>query len=105
MIEKEPVNVIRQMIFAVIPILDIYASYKIQKLRLWFLIFWVVGAVVGLIYRELIMSGGYLAQFLNNNSDLIYAIDNSIFIIPFAILQAMVMRRWSKKWNKFFNKS
>ncbi len=52
MVEKEPVNVVRQMIFAVIPILDIYASYKIQKLRLWLLIFWVVGAIVGLIYSE-----------------------------------------------------
>ena len=102
MVEKEPVNVVRQMIFAVIPILDIYASYKIQKLRLWLLIFWAVGAIVGLIYSETIQSGGYLAVFLNNNSDFIHAIDYSIFIIIFAILQAIVMRRLSKKWNQSF---
>ncbi len=99
MIKKEPVNVIMQMIFAVIPILDLYASYKIQKLRLWVLIFWIVGGIVGLIYRETIMSGGYVAELLNNNSDFIYVIDNSIFIIIYAIIQAMVMRKWSKKWN------
>ena len=102
MVDKKPVNVILQMVFAVIPILDLYASYKIQKLRLWILIFWIGGAIVGLIYGETIMSGGYVAQLLNNNSDFIYVIDNSIFIIIYAIIQAMVMRKLSKKWNKSF---
>ena len=105
MIKKEPVNVIMQMIFAVIPILDLYASYKIQKLRLWVLIFWVVGGVISWFYSEIIQSGGFLAQFLNNNSDFIYIIDNSIFIIICAIIQAMVMRKWSKKWNAQINLS
>jgi len=98
--KKKPVNVILQMIFAVIPILDIYASYKIQKLRLWILIFWVAGGIVSLIYSETIQSGDRFTQFLNNNFDFIYTIDYFIFIIPFAITQAIVMRVWSKKWNK-----
>ena len=90
------------MIFAVIPVLDLYASYKIQKLRLWILIFWVVGGVIGWFYNEIIFSGGFLAEFLNSNTDLIYAIDYFTFVIIYAIIQAMVMRKWSKKWNKSF---
>ena len=101
MVEKKSVNVILQMIFAVIPILDIYASYKIQKLRWWVLIFWVAGAAVGVIYNETIYSGVLFVEFLNNLGNA-YAIDYFIFVIPYAIIQAMVMRKWSKKWNKSF---
>jgi len=39
MVEKKPVSVNWQMIFVLIPFLDLYASYRIQKLRLWLLIF------------------------------------------------------------------
>ncbi len=101
MVEKEPVNTIRQMIFAVIPILDIYASYKIQKLRWWILVFWVGGGAVGVIYNEAVYSGVLFVEFLNSHGNA-YAIEYLIFVIPFAILQAMVMRTWSKKWNKSF---
>lgn len=99
MIRKKPVNVKRQMIFAVIPILDLYASYKIQKLKWWVLIFWIVGGVIGWFYYETISSGGFLAEYLNSNVDLISTIDHSIFVIIYAIIQAMVMRRWSQIWN------
>ena len=50
MVEKKPVSVNWQMVFSVIPCLDLYASYRIQKLRLWLLIFWVAGVAVGLIH-------------------------------------------------------
>lgn len=103
MIKKEPVNVVKQMIFAVIPILDLYASYKIQKLRWWVLIFWVGGGIIGWFSTETTLSGGMLAESLNNNSDLIYAIDYFVFVIPFAIFQAIVMMIWSKKWNSQMN--
>lgn len=99
MIGKKSVNVKRQMIFAVIPILDLYASYKIQKLRLWVLIFWVVGGIIGWFYYETISSGGFLAEYLNSNIDLISTIDYSIFIIIYAIIKAMVMGTWSQIWN------
>jgi len=101
MVEKKPVNIILQMIFAVTPILDIYASYKIQKLRWWLLIFWVTGAAVGIIYNETIYRGVLFVEFLNSHGNA-YAVEYLIFVIPFAILQAMVMRTWSKKWNKSF---
>ena len=50
MIEKKPENVKWQMVFSVIPFLDLYASYRIQKLRFWLLIFWVFGTIIGLGY-------------------------------------------------------
>ncbi len=49
MIEKKPENVKWQMV-SVIPFLDLYASYRIQKLRFWLLIFWVFGTIIGLGY-------------------------------------------------------
>jgi len=50
MIEKKPENVKWQMVFSVIPFLDLYASDRIQKLRFWLLIFWVFGTIIGLGY-------------------------------------------------------
>lgn len=101
MVERKPVNVILQMILAVIPILDIYASYKIQKLRWWILVFWVGGGAVGVIYNEAVYSGVLFVEFLNSHGSA-YAIEYFMFVIPFAIAQAMVMRVWSKKWNASF---
>ena len=46
---QKPVNVGLQMFFAVIPILYICASYKIQKLRLGLLIFWAGGTIVQIV--------------------------------------------------------
>lgn len=50
MIEKKPENVKWQMVFSVIPFLDLETSYRIQKLRFWLLIFWVFGTIIGLGY-------------------------------------------------------
>ena len=59
MVEEKPVNVMQQMVFAVIPILNGYASYKIQKLRLWFLIFVVGGIIFELIQTRVFFGEGY----------------------------------------------
>ena len=104
MVEKKPVNVIIQIVFAVIPILDCYASYKIQKLRLWFLIFWICGIIVGVIHGYALFGEDYFGIFAETDylEDPIHLADYILFIIIFASIQAIVMRKWSKKWNESF---
>jgi len=98
---KKPVNVKWQMIFSVIPFLDLYASYRIQKLRLWILIFWVAGSIVGIGYNYAIY--GQDVFDTEKTSD-IFAGPMSIalyvfFVISFALVQLIVMRKWSISWN------
>jgi len=102
MIEKKPVNVIIQMVFAVIPILDCYASYKIQKLRLWILIFWIAGTTIGIIHGYALFGEEYSGMFTEEDylEDPAHLADYVLFIIIFACTQAIVMRKWSKKWNE-----
>ena len=102
MAEKKPVNVKLQMLFAVIPFLDFYASHKIQKLRLWILIFWICGTIVGVIHGYALFGDEYFGMFTEEDylEDPAHLADYVLFIIIFAIFQAIVMRKWSKKWNE-----
>ena len=102
MVEKKPVNVKLQMLFAIIPFLDLYASHKVQKLRFWILIFWICGVIVGIIHGHLLFGDEYSTMFIEDNyfEDPAHLADYILTIIIFAILQAAVMRKWSKKWNE-----
>jgi len=89
MVEKKPVNVKWQMLFVLIPFLDLYASYRIQKLRLWLLIFGV---------------GFGIATFLMNYA--IFGMHNSVWDFHIAVViitlgsAVYVIRRWSITWNE-----
>ena len=100
MIDKKSVNVKLQMIFAVIPILDIFASYKIQKLRLGLLIFWVGGIIVEIIQFYIFFGEEYYVLFGPFEARLPASV--IFFTSIFAILKVIVMRKWSKKWNESF---
>ena len=100
MIDKKPVNVWLQMIFAVIPILDIFASYKIQKLKLGLLIFWVGGILIQIIQFFVFFGEEYYVSFGEFEARLPESV--VLFTILFVILKVIVMREWSNKWNKSF---
>jgi len=104
-IEKKPVNVKWQMVFSVIPFLDLYASYRIQKLRFWLLIFWVVGTIVGLGYDYAIFGEDFFDVKKNSTlfSEPVSIAPFVLFTISFAVVQLTVMRRWSIGWNKKLN--
>ncbi len=102
MVEKKPVSVRRQMVYSVIPILDLIASYKIQKLRLWVLIFWVVGTIVGLGYDYAIFGEDYFDIEKDIFSEPLFIPSYILFVISFAIVQLIVMRKLSISWNKKF---
>ncbi len=101
MVEKKPVNVKWQMIFVLIPFLDLYASYRIQKLRLWLLIFG-VGVGIAVILLNYALFG--IDHFgWNNEIDpgdpamMYFHITSTIVILGAAVY---VIRRWSISWNQ-----
>jgi len=102
MVEKKPVSIRRQMVFSLIPILDMYASYKIQKFRLWFLIFWVAGITIGQLLDYAIYGEDYFD--LETDIDLypepVYIMYSILYIILGSGIQLIVMRKWSISWNK-----
>jgi len=106
MVKKEPVSIIWQSIFMIIPILDLYAAYRVEKLRkylLFIIIFVIIGVIVSLILfpdetefldseimffeKDFIGSAGF-----EWGTELV-AIGISIVLI----------RKWSKKWNEQFS--
>ena len=100
MVEKKPVNVNWQMVFVLIPFLDLYASYRIQKLRLWLLIFG-VGFGIAVILLNHAMFG--MGPGWNNEIDpwdsarMSFHITLTIVTLGAAVY---VIRRWSISWNK-----
>ena len=100
MLDKKPVNVNLQMILAVIPILDIFASYKIQKLRLGLLFFGAGGVIIQFIQFFVFFGEGYYVSVGEFEARLPESV--VLFTILFVILKVVGMRQWSKKGNESF---
>ena len=104
MLEKKPVSVNWQMVFVLIPFLDLYASYRIQKLRLWLLIFLVGFSIVAILMDYSIFGLNY--SDLDNKTDfldpaMLYThITLTIVTLGAAVY---VIRRWSISWNEKLN--
>jgi len=81
-VKREPVNINIQTILALIPIVDFWAAYRIEKFRFWCILFvglFIFGFVIGTILPEP------------------YSTIISILIgLP---ISAYLMRTWSKEWN------
>jgi len=101
MVEKKPVNVNWQMVFVLIPFLDLYASYRIQKLRLWLLIFGVVFAIATLLLNYALFG---MDHFTWNNEIEAWDSAKLYFHITLTIVTlgsaVYVIRRWSISWNE-----
>ena len=101
MVEKKPVSVKWQMLFVLIPFLDLYASYRIQKLRLWLLIFGVGFGIATLLLNYAFF--GMNHSFWDNG---VMAWDPSMTYFHIGIVIATlgsavyVIRRWSITWNE-----
>lgn len=128
MVKEEPVSVRRQTIYCLIPVLDMYAAYRVKRLR-WYLLIMLLGVGVplsimeGLLfpidsdlvvwsdYDSLFMEnplspldadpslGGFFAFYYSDPSYLAFSIFSWTMAIPIAIL---LIRRWSFKWNERF---
>ncbi len=106
MVKKESVSVKRQTIFALIPSVDAWAFYRIQKLRKFILI--TLG--LGFAFSPISLAVSASIDMSNVTSPLdLYS--NPIFLMYVVGMVASLhgtlvyfIRRWSKKWNEQFVK-
>jgi len=101
--KKEPVSVNWQTLFILIPIVDLIAAYRVEKLRLYLLIF-LVGFGVGSIILEMLVSPeDYFLDEFTDSDDLIteetWEIEIAIILASYA-LAIILIRKWSKEWNE-----
>ena len=89
MVKQESVSIRRQTVYALIPILYLYAAYKIQKFRWYFVITFTIGIALALGTKAL----------LPFPFDLIVEIPVELAVSVYLI------RRWSKEWNKSFSEN
>jgi len=100
-VEKKPVNVKWQMLFVLIPLLDLYASYRIQKLRLWLLIFGVGFSIAAILLNYALFGMDHFDwdnEIKPLDPDTMYF---HITIIIVTLVSAVyVIRKWSISWNE-----
>lgn len=109
MVKKKPVNVNLQSIFMFIPIVDLWATYRIKKLRLYLLIFYLGFGIAGVIMDVVILGPeeyfmdedyGIMDDFLN----IPWIISTIVFRVFYFALAVYFIRRWSREWNEQFEK-
>ena len=111
--KDEPVSLRRQTIFAIIPILDIYASYRVKRLRRYLLISVLVGIGIGIVNyvmfpipelddapKDIEIFG--MSDYGYDTNHIVAFIVQEIGFILFVVY---LIRHWSKEWNKKFENS
>jgi hypothetical protein len=83
-------SVIKQMILSLIPFVNLWAAYRIEKLRLW----------VGFYIAEILFFGIWDYYLVTPETS-----DMGIWFFGIElILWALVMRHFTIKWNKLYAK-
>ena len=93
-VKQEPVNIKLQIIFAFIPFLNLYAFYKIQKLRLALLIFLPLGFLSRLLEATIVR--------VNDTSGMLFVLSILFAGLSIGVL-VWLMHKWSKQWNEKFS--
>ena len=92
--KQEPVNIKLQIIFVFIPFLNLYAFYKIQKLRLALLIFLPLGFLSRLLEAIIVR--------VNDTSGMLFVLSILFAGLSIGVL-VWLMHKWSKQWNEKFS--
>ncbi len=115
MVKQEPVSINWQSVFMLIPFIDLWAAYRIEKLRRYLLLIWVPSFFVFLFLSPLILAM-YFEEELNESvkctSDWVssYFFDScdpiemqvfdTIITILLIVLAVFLIRKWSTKCNE-----
>ena len=94
MVEKKPVSVNWQTLFILIPIIDLWAAYRVEKLGLYILLIialFVVGFIVGFVEGFLYLVTSDFFSWM-------------IFLVGVGI-SIYLIRKWSEEWNEKFETS
>jgi len=109
---KGSVSLIWQIIFTFIPILDLWAFYRIKKLRRYFLYVIIPELAIGLVLVAMILGNMDFSRFedpdfdpfMENDDPSILAMNiaSPIIEVGFQILSIYLVYTWSKEWNQKF---
>ena len=109
---KGKVSILWQIVFVVfIPILDLWAFYRIQKLRKYLLYVYVPQIVVGLIVVVFFISMAFeedgmqkVTEFSDNlnENELLLTITSTVIGLGLTIFSIYLIATWSERWNKQF---
>ena len=113
MVKDEPVSLTRQTIYCLIPFLDIYAAYRVKRLRRYLLIMLPIGFVLGIVdstafpeyvwedFDDFASSMLYL-DYVNYADDPIRILALIAYQVGLVLLAIFLVRRFSKQWNRKF---
>ena len=93
MVEQKPVSVNWQTLFILIPIIDLWAAYRIEKLGLYILFIIamiVIGFIVGFVEGILFFG---MSDFFS-----------WMVFLGGVVASIYLIRKWSEEWNKKFEK-
>ena len=103
MVKKEPVSVNWQTLFILIPIVDLWASYRIQKLRLYLLIFYLGFGLGSVVLEIALFPDEFMSdENLNSNNWVVEGFFDIWLIITLVGygVAIILIRKWSKEWNE-----
>ena len=100
MADKKPVSVNWQSLFIIIPIIDWWAAYRVEKFRIYFFVFWVGLVVLDTIVALAILGDRYWIDegwFFSYDPTL--ASVQVVMFIASSGVAVYFIRIWSKEWN------
>ena len=106
---KGPVKIVWQIIFIFVPVVDLWAFYRIKKFRKFVLMVWIPEIVITMVVITPIILAE-VEQTLNGNpmlGDQFIMETIVLYIVEtgFTILSIYLIYKWSKEWNKQFPSS
>jgi len=101
-VNRKTYSVKKQMILAIFPFFDMWASYRIMKLRLWLLFIWLGFGIIGTLSDWAIYGDEYWdldwdAPVFFEPASLIYF---NLFLAIEIIVAVILMRKWTIEWNR-----
>jgi len=99
MVKQKSVTVAWQVVFTFIPFVDLWAYYRIQKLRLYLLIIYGGNIIAGIIIGITFGFTGSLMEMPDVSS---YYIPSIAVGIAFHLLAIYLVVKWSRNWNAKF---
>ena len=107
---KGQVSLTRQTIYCMIPYLDMYAAYRVKRLRKYLLIMISLVIIPVTIADKVLFPIAKTASFEEFLQFLTfyYGVDTNHFVFSMAtwaeavLVAIFLVRRWSKQWNKQF---
>ena len=96
-IRKEPVSVNWQTLLIIIPIIDLWATYRIEKLRLYLLVMIAIMVTGFVIEISIFGVDAYFSEQEDFTSNSWFQSATLLVEIGIAII---LVRKWSSEWNE-----